>query len=64
MAAKTIKLSKKHEHQWVALTYPGNKIVGSGKDARTARAEAEQKGHKEAFLLKVMSLDSYYVGAL
>ena len=64
MAAKTIKLSKKHENQWVALTFPDNKIVGSGKDARTARAAAEQKGYKEAFLLKVMPLDSFYIGAL
>jgi len=64
MAAKIIKLAKKHEHQWVALTHPDNKIVGSGKDARTALAAAEQKGDEEAFLLKVPPLNSYYVGAL
>ena len=64
MAAKILKLSKKHENQWVALTHPDNKIVGSGKDARTARATAERKGYKEAFLMKVLPLDSYYVGAL
>src|SRR5436853_6913876 len=64
MAAKVIKLSKKHENQWIALTYPDNKIVRIGKDARTARAAAERKGYKEAFLMKVLPLDSYYAGAL
>ncbi len=35
--------------------HPDNKIVGSGKDARTARATAERKGYKEAFLMKVFT---------
>lgn len=62
MPAKPIKNLKKYENQWVALTHPDNKIVGSGKDAQTARAQAERKGYKDAFLLKVLPLNSHYIG--
>ncbi len=60
MNLQTIKQLKKYANQWVALTHPDNKVVGSGRDAVEASRVAEQKGHHEVVLFKVFPVDGYY----
>jgi hypothetical protein len=47
----------KYENQWVAIKRSGSdeKIVASGKRITDAKREAEKKGEKEVFYLKVPS---------
>ncbi len=44
---------KKHVNKWVALTYPDNKVVGSGETLEEAKQTAVCKGYKKPFFYKV-----------
>ncbi len=54
---------RKYENQWVAISTSEDEeiIVGSGKDAVEASADAEAKGFKDAALLYVGPFDKSYV---
>ena len=54
---------EKHENEWIAFveSHGAEVIVGSGKDAVEAMAEAEAKGFPDAVLLRVPPFDSGYI---
>ncbi len=54
---------EKHENKWIAFveSHGAEIIVGSGKDAVEAMAEAEAKGFPDAILLRVPPFDSGYI---
>jgi hypothetical protein len=54
---------KKYVNKWVALTYPENKVVGSGETLAEAKQTAVRKGYKKPFFYKV-PLDAYYIPML
>ena len=54
---------EKHENEWIAFveSHGAEIIVGSGKDAVEAMAQAESKGFPDAILLRVPPFDSGYI---
>ncbi len=54
---------EKHENKWIAFveSHGAERVVGSGKDAVEAMAEAEAKGFPDAILLRVPLFDRGYV---
>ena len=54
---------KKYVNKWVALTYPDNKVVGSGETLAEAKQTAIRKGYKKPVFYKV-PLDAYYIPRL
>ena len=54
---------RKYESKWVAISESGDEevIVGSGKDAVEATADAEAKGFSDAVLLYVTPFDKAYM---
>lgn len=54
---------RKYENKWVAISesVDGEVIVGSGKDAVEATADAEAKGFKDAALLFVSPFNKTYM---
>jgi Family of unknown function (DUF5678) len=53
---------RKYVNKWVALTYPENKVVGTGDNATAAMQAAVQKGYHDPILYKVLPLDRFYIG--
>jgi hypothetical protein len=54
----------KYENQWVAISEPERKVVGSGDNAIEAKAAAEANGYSDTALFKVRSSGKFYVYAL
>jgi hypothetical protein len=60
MTTKTLEQLRNHMYQWVALSEPDEKIVGSGSDVVAAQAEAEKRGYKgEITFFKVLPFGRY-----
>jgi len=53
----------KYENKWVAISEPERKVVGSGDNAREAKADAEANGYHDTALFKVRSPGKMYVYA-
>ena len=58
----SIKLTKKYENRWIALT-PERVIVGTGHTISEARKEAETKEYNKLIFFKVPP-DAYFVPAV
>ena len=52
----------KYKGMWVALLEDGNTVVGHGKTPKAARVDAEEKGHRETFLMSVPEETFDFVG--
>ncbi|MFN0279197.1 MAG: DUF5678 domain-containing protein [Pyrinomonadaceae bacterium] len=64
MSTKTLKQLNKYLNQWVALSEPGEEIVGAGKNVIEAEKDAKQKGYKgEITFFKVFPFDQYIPAA-
>lgn len=55
------KKFKPYENQVVALVGPDELIVGSGKDAVEALADATKHGYTDPVLYKVFPMNAYYI---
>jgi hypothetical protein len=61
MSNNILKL-KKYENQWVALTLPNHKVVGTGATLSKAKEAAQSKGYKDPIFYKVLPLNKQYIG--
>jgi len=62
MAVDWTKIYKKYKGLWVALLDDEQTVVGSGKTAKEAWNEAQQKGYKKPILTRMPEKLATYVG--
>ena len=53
----------KYENKWVAILESERRVVGSGENARDAKANAEANGYEDIALFKVRSHSKLYIYA-
>lgn len=59
MTNQTVQQLKQHLNEWVVLSEPNEKIVGSGKDVLEAKTDAEHNGYQgKMTFFKVFHLTS------
>jgi hypothetical protein len=64
MSIKTLKQLNKYLNQWVALSEPGEEIVGVGKNVIEAGKNAKKQGYAgEITFFKVFPFDQYIPSA-
>ena len=50
----------KYENQWVAISEPEQKVVGTGPDAFEAKQAAERNGYSDVLIMRVRATDARY----
>ena len=63
MAINWTKIYEKYRGQWVALKEDEKTVVGSGKTAKEAWQEAQEKGHKTPIMFRVPTEVMPYIGS-